>query len=193
MTKREIGAALAVLLFLAAFLPAQNISEAAKKEKERREALKGKPTVVVTNADLSKTVKKPAVAANPAPPAAEGENAAAQDAAASAKEPGTGKDSTAADLQTEARKKHDEKKADLEDAWNKAKDMVGLLNLKMSALGQQFYSHNSMTSKDQIQKSISETYQKLQAAQAEEKKAKDELDKLPASGPQAKFPAAAIK
>jgi hypothetical protein len=192
MTKREIGATLAVLLSLAAFLPGQSISEAAKKEKERREALKGKPTVVVTNADLSKTTKKPAVAANPAPPA-EGENAAAQDAAASSKEPTTGKDAAAGDLQTEARKKHDEKKAELEDAWNKAKDMVELLNLKMNALWQQFYSHNSMTTKDQIQKSISETYQKLQAAQAEEKKAKDELDKLPALGPQDKFPAAVIK
>ncbi|MGA2588029.1 MAG: hypothetical protein ABSF88_13530 [Candidatus Aminicenantales bacterium] len=192
MTKREIGAALAVLLSLAAFLPAQSVSEAAKKEKERREALKGKPTVVVTNADLSKTMKKPAVAANPARPA-EGENAAAQDTAASAKEPATGKDTTAADLQAEARKKRDEKKAELEDAWNKAKDMVELLNLKMNALWLQFYSHNSMTSKDQIQKSISETYQKLQAAQAEEKKAKDELDKLTALGPQDKFPAAVIK
>jgi hypothetical protein len=131
-------------------------------------------------------MKKPAVATNPAPPA-EG------DAAASAKEPATGKDTTAADLQAEARKKRDEKKAELEDAWNKAKDMVELLNLKMNALGQQFYSHNSMTTKDQIQKSISETYQKLQAAQAEEKKAKDELDKFPALGPQDKFPAAAIK
>jgi len=63
----------------------------------------------------------------------------------------------------------------------------------MNALWQQFYSHNSMTTKDQIQKSITETYQKFQAAQAEEKKAKDELDKLPALGPQDKFPAAVIK
>jgi hypothetical protein len=52
----------AIFLFLlgVSFLGAQSLAEASKKEKERRAALKGKQTVV-TNADLNKTKKKPAM------------------------------------------------------------------------------------------------------------------------------------
>ncbi|GAF97333.1 unnamed protein product, partial [marine sediment metagenome] len=39
----------------------QSLVELAKKEKERREKLKGKKTIVVTNYDLKKVKKKPAV------------------------------------------------------------------------------------------------------------------------------------
>ena len=49
------------VLFAASLVAAQSVAEAAKKEKERRENLKGKTTQVVTNADLAKTQKKPAV------------------------------------------------------------------------------------------------------------------------------------
>ncbi|MCX6563644.1 MAG: hypothetical protein NTU60_08575, partial [Candidatus Aminicenantes bacterium] len=48
-------------LFLASLGLAQSLVEAAKKEKERRENLKGRITSVVTNADLAKVKKKPAV------------------------------------------------------------------------------------------------------------------------------------
>jgi len=193
MSPKKTIAALALLLFMSTLASAQSLAEVTKKEKERRENLKGKSSTVVTNADLAKTKKKPSVTqTNPVPPAG-GEAAAATAAPTAAQETGPGTDKAAADLRAEAQKKYEEKKAGLEDKWAKAKEMVDLLNLKMNALWQQFYSFNSMTPKDQIQKAISETYQKFQAAQAEEAKAKEELDKFLALGPKEKFLAAGIK
>jgi hypothetical protein len=186
MSVTKILTAAALALILAQPAPGQSLTEAAKKEKERRESLKGKAGVVVTNADLAGIKKKPAVA--PQAPD-EGEKPAA---AAKPGEPPAGEAATPADLQTEARKKFDEKRIELEDLLSKAKELVELLNLKMSALQQQFYSFNSMTAKDQVQKQISETNQRLQAAQAEEAKVKDELDKILAQGVKDKFPPAAI-
>jgi len=162
-----------LVLALSPLAPGQSLAEAAKKEKERRESLKGKSGVVVTNANLGATKKKPALAApaptesgNPSSPAAAPATTAAQ----------------AVDPQAEARKEFDEKKASLEERLAKMKEMVELLTLKMKALQQQFYSFNSMQSKEQVQMQISDTFQRLQAAQAAEKILKDELDQLVAKG-----------
>jgi hypothetical protein len=160
---------------------AQSLAEAAQKEKERRESLKGKTSVVVTNADLANVKKKPAVAVTASEVETAGEEKAALTEGVetiSVEAQPAGKDVPSPDLQSEALKKYEEKKAVLEDTWAKAKERVELLNLKMSALSQQFYSFNSMTPKDQIQKAISETFLKLQEAQAGEAKAKEELDKF---------------
>jgi hypothetical protein len=63
------------LLFISflcsALLFSQSLVEVSKKEKERREQLKGKNVKVITNADLKQMAKKPAVATpalEPAPP-----------------------------------------------------------------------------------------------------------------------------
>ena len=191
MSALKILSAAVLALFLAQLTLGQNLTEAAKKEKERRENLKGKSGVVVTNSDLAGTKKKPAVAANPQTPT-ENEKPAAT-AAAKSGEPAAGEANPSLNLQTEAQKIFDEKKYELEGRLSKAKELVELLELKMNALRQQFYSFNSMTPKDQVQRSISETYQKLQAAQAEELKVKDELDKVLAQGLKDKPPSAAIK
>ncbi|MCX6564245.1 MAG: hypothetical protein NTU60_11700 [Candidatus Aminicenantes bacterium] len=188
MSALKIIAAAVLAISLAQPAPGQSLTEAAKKEKERRESLKGKAGVVVTNADLAGIKKKPAVAANPQTPA-ESEKPGG---GAEPREPSVGEAAAPADLQIEARKKFDEKKSELEVRLSKAKELVELLNLKMNALQQQFYSFNSMTAKDQVQKQLSETLQRLQAAQAEEAKVKDELDKILAQGVKDKFPPAAI-
>jgi len=187
MSALKILTAAVLALVLAQFAPGQSLTETAKKEKERRESLKGKAGVVVTNADLAGIKKKPAV--TPQAPA-EGEKPAA---AAKPGEPSAGEATPPADLQTEARNKFEEKKSELEGRLSKAKELVELLNLKMSALQQQFYSFNSMTAKDQVQKQLSETLQKLKAAQAEEAKIKDELDKVLAQAVKDKLAPAAIK
>jgi hypothetical protein len=183
MSRQRIIAAAVLLLILSPLAPAQSLAEAAKKEKERRESLKGTPSVVVTNADLAKTTKKPAVET------VEGEKTDAP----GAPPPAQGTDKSSTELQAEALKKFAEKKAELESRWIRAQELVELLNLKMNALWQQFFTFNSMTPKDQIQKEISETFQRLQAAQGEEAKAKEELNKFLAQGPSAKFPQAAIR
>lgn len=189
MSRQRIIAAAVLLLILSPLAPAQSLAEAAKKEKERRESLRGTPSIVVTNADLAKTTKKPAVETVAETTPAEGEKTDAP----GAPPPAQGTDKSYTELQAEALKKFAEKKAELESRWNRAQELVELLNLKMNALWQQFFTFNSMTPKDQIQKEISETFQRFQAAQGEEAKAKEELNKFLAQGPSAKFPPAAIR
>ncbi len=177
-------------LILASAATAQSLVEAAQKEKERRETLKGKPGVVVTNADLSKTKKKPAVAVPAAGAAAEGPaGTQAEGGAAGAAE---AKRLEAAH-QAEIQKRFDEKKAELEAKAALSKERTELLDLKLKSLQQQFYSFGNMQTKDLIQKQIAETYQTLQTAAAEQARARDELDKFLELGAKDKAAAAGIK
>ena len=148
---------------VAAQASAQTLTEAAQKEKERRDELKNKAAVVVTNADLSKTKKK----ASAAGPAAEAAAKPGSDAAAAA---------NADARQAEIDKKFQEMKADLEDKAAKAKERAELLDLKMRSLQQRFYTFDSMRTKDQVQQEIAQTYQMLQAAGADAVKTKADLD-----------------
>jgi hypothetical protein len=175
-----------VALLCAMLLPGQTVVEAAKKEKERREALKGKQGEVVTNADLVRTKKKPAVIqpdSGGAPPAEKPNRPA--DAAASAP---PAIQPVPTDLRAEQAKLFDEGKLEIENRLKAAQELIDLLKLKMTALQQQLYNFSNTTSRDQIQRDISETYQKLQAAVGEETKIKDELDKFVAAGPAALTP-----
>jgi hypothetical protein len=159
---KRILSAIFLSLVLASFAAAQTMAEAAQKEKERREELKGKAVVVVTNADLSKTRKKVSAAG----PAAESDAVAkiAGDAAA-----------TADARQAEIDKKYAEMKADLEAKAASAKERAELLDLKLKSLQQRFFTFNSMQTKDKIQQEIAQAYQMLQAAAAEQVRTKDDL------------------
>jgi len=162
---------------------AQSLADAARKEKERREALKTKTTVAVTNADLSKVKKKAAtteVAAEvpiPNPDDAENPRIVTKPSAVEAASPSNSGDGLAA----EARRQAETDRMELQGRWDREKERVEFLNLKMRALGQQLYTFNSMTPKNQIQKEIAETNLRLQAAVAEEARLKKELDKIPPS------------
>jgi len=160
-------------VFLSSLLFSQTLAEIAQKERERRASLKGKKVVVVTNADLAKIKKKPALEIPLAevPPETTGQEAPAttppeapqSEVPAPAAEPlpESAVQATSRDLQTR---------------WEKAKEYVELLTLKMSALWQEFYALNNMTTRDAIQQSISETFIKLEKAQEEEVKARQELE-----------------
>jgi hypothetical protein len=186
--KRTI-CALLLPLFLASAATAQTLAEAAQKEKERREAMKSKPGVVVTNADLAKTRKKPAAAfpaggaGTEAPPGTQAEDAGV---AAEANR-------IEADRQAEIRKRFDEKKAALEARATQAKERAELLDLKLKSLQQQFHTYANMQTKDRVQQQIVETYQVLQAAAAEQVRAKAELDQFLETGAKDKAAAAGIK
>jgi tRNA U34 5-carboxymethylaminomethyl modifying GTPase MnmE/TrmE len=158
---KRILSAIFLSLVLASFAAAQTMAEAAQKEKERREELKGKAVVVVTNADLSKTRKKVSAAG----PAAESDAVAkiAGDAAATDAR------------QAEIDKKYAEMKADLEAKAASAKERAELLDLKLKSLQQRFFTFNSMQTKDKIQQEIAQAYQMLQAAAAEQVRTKDDL------------------
>jgi len=173
-------------LFLASFGLAQSLAEVAKKEKERRENLKGRITSVVTNADLANVKKKPAVPAPEEAAPAEGQEAG--QAAPKNSPAGTGRPWPAAphnrfsqEPQTFTRPGSAESKADLEARWDRAREWVELLKVKMLALQQQMALAGNQPPKDQIQKDINDLTERIQQAQADEKKAKDNLDKFSAS------------
>ncbi|MFC2165679.1 hypothetical protein ACFLT2_11870, partial [Acidobacteriota bacterium] len=65
---KKLAFAIILIFFSASLLSAQNLAEAARKEKARRAALKaqGKISIVVTNADLKRRNKPPTVSAKPA-------------------------------------------------------------------------------------------------------------------------------
>ncbi|MDH7512684.1 MAG: hypothetical protein QHH14_07045 [Clostridiales bacterium] len=164
------------LFFLAgSLLFSQTLAEIAKKERERRESLKGKKAVVVTNADLAKLKKKPALEMPPAPPHQElpGEQTAmatlspVEEAAGPSEPPGPPQ-----------REESEATLKNLQAKWEKATEYVELLTLKMSALWQQFYALDNLSSKEAVQQAIAETFIKLQDAQAEETRVRQELEKL---------------
>jgi hypothetical protein len=170
-------------LFLASFGLGQSLAEAAKKEKERRENLKGRITSVMTNADLAKVKKKPAVPAPAETAPAEGQEAG--QAAPKNSPAGTGQPRPAVpqnqmsqEPQTFTRTGSAENQAALEAKWNRAKEWVELLKVKMLALQQQMALAGNQPPKDQIQKEMNDLSQRIQQAQADEKKAKEDLDKI---------------
>jgi hypothetical protein len=70
-----------------------------------------------------------------------------------------------------------QRRAALEERWNKASEYSDLLATKMNGLWQEFYNlGNDMTYRGKIQADISETYLKLQRSREEEAKAKQEVD-----------------
>jgi len=162
----------------------QTLAEIAQKERARRAALKGKKAAVITNADLARLKKKPALEVPLPPPAPVEEEVVAPEAAPPAAAepqeqpaaaPRAGEIPVPPDLKTR------------QERWDKAKEYVELLTLKMSALWQQLYSLEDMTAKDAVQQSIAETFIKLQKAQEEETQARQDLEKF--LGQQKKDPA----
>lgn len=175
MRARKVFILLFLPLFLGSFLYSQTLAEIAAKEKERRESLKGKKARVVTNADLAKLKKKPALevpaaeappvteevkTSLPPPPPAQGSQVEPSPAGPASEE------NSRATLQ------------ELGQKWEKAKEYVELLNLKMGALWQQYNSLDATSSKEAVELAISETFLKLEKAQEEEAKARQELEKF---------------
>ena len=189
---KRVFCSILLLLFLASAAAAQSLAESAQKEKERRESLKGKPGVVVTNADLSKTQKKPSVSLTSSAAGPEGA-AAAQPVGGEAEAGSSEANRDAAERQADIQKRYDDKKVELETKAARAKERTGLLDLKLKSLQQQFYSFGNMQTKDQVQRQIAETYQTLQAAAAEQAKTKNELDRFLELGAKDKAAAAGIK
>ncbi|UCC41195.1 MAG: hypothetical protein JSV96_07160 [Candidatus Aminicenantes bacterium] len=158
-------------LLLTSFLFSQSVAELAKKEKERREKLKGKKGAVITNAKLKKTAKKSAVTTSR--PAAKSTSAKSPSSPQPKSPSGTTQPSATSELDKTGAV---DTKADLELKWQRAQEYVGLLTTKMNALWQEYYSMDDMTDRSSIQRQIAETFQKLQKAKEDADKAKKELD-----------------
>jgi hypothetical protein len=195
MSIKKIVAFAFLPLLLASFLSAQSVADLAKKERERRAAIKKKPPVI-TNADLAKIKKRPAVETVPAETAqeqalAEGEAAAQegetpppteqqageeQGAAQVAQQPSATAPPPAEPQPTMSEREFKNQLLEYQGKVDQAQEMVDLYTLKMNGLWQEFYSLDDMKSRELIQLQISDTYDKLSKAQLDVDKAKKDLD-----------------
>jgi len=170
MSKKRICLTVLLSFLCISFLSAQSLVELAQKEKERRESLKGKKGVVVTNASLAKVKKVPAVSVSPAPVAEDEEPAETPPPPPQAEQetPLPPAETPGEEVSVDI--------AALEEKAQRAEEYVALLSLKMNGLWQEFYSLDDMTSRDAIQQEISTTYLQLQKAQQDAEKALNELE-----------------
>ena len=193
MSKKKTLASLFLPLLLATFLQSQSLADLAKKEKERRAALKGKATMV-TSADVAKVKKRPAVEATAAQAAGEGEAQAGEAAppaqqaaappvegqqaaeAAAAPEKAAAEQASAEDEAAKSAAEIQKKQKELADLAQEKIEMVELLNLKLNALYQEFQGLDNIKSREMIQLQISDTYDKLLKAETESAKAQKELE-----------------
>lgn len=160
----------------------QTLAEIAKKERERRESLKGKKGIVVTNADLMKLRKKPALEVPGAElrseseetPLAESSSETADETPTQTAEAGAAMLPVGVGEQVSS----EENLKVLQERWEKAKEYVELLILKMGALWQEFSNLDNPSAKEPVRLAIAETFLKLQNAQEEEGKARQELEKF---------------
>jgi NADH dehydrogenase/NADH:ubiquinone oxidoreductase subunit G len=206
MRTTKLLAALVCPLLLASFLQSQSLAELAKKEKERRAAMKGKATVI-TSADIAKVKKRPAVETIPDTVTTEGEVQAAEAAAGAPPEgtpPAAGEQVAEAaaeepaptpqeDQAAQAAKDLEKKQAELADLAQQKAEMVELLTLKLNALYQEFYGLENLKSRELLQIQISDTYDKLLKAETESAKAQKDLEDFLALSKKASAPEIWIK
>lgn len=190
MSKKRFLASLFLPLLLASFLQSQSLAELAKKEKERRAAVKGKATTI-TSAEIAKVKKRPAVETVQETTAAETEAQAGEAAAEGAEQaapPAAGgqavepvpaaEEPPPDDPAAQAARDGQKKLAELTDLAQQKAEMVELLALKMNALYQEFYGLENMKSRELVQIQISDTYDKLLKAEVESSKAQKDLEDL---------------
>ncbi|MDI6698205.1 MAG: hypothetical protein QME85_04635 [Candidatus Saccharicenans sp.] len=166
----------------------ENLAELARKERERRESLKGKKVRVITNKDLEKLTKTEALTLPPQNPETASSAGAIQPASPQATESQPQAPSTVHRVNVEkppqgsaalfpgTTGEQDTAGGSLEEAWKKAKEYVELLTLKLNSLWAEFYGQTDMKSKDYIQMQISETYEKLTKAQEEEARLRQQYE-----------------
>jgi len=183
--KIRLAVFLCLFFFIAGLVSAQSLAELAKKERERRESLGQKKSVVITNEDLGKIRRKPALETGQPATGGEGQDLTSPHQGASKNEAAITSGQTGHRVITEPSSASPSldigsragEQKQLEEAYQKAREYVELLTLKLNALWQEFYSLDDMTPRDLIQQAIAETYLKLQKAQEEEEKLRKELEK----------------
>jgi len=169
MGRKAFLQAIFVFFLCLSFVSAQSLVEAAKKEKERRAKLRKKAVKVVTNEDLEKMKKSPAVSAP--------ENRALREEGA---EPASSLPPPRKIEKARPRQDVDGQRQEnarfLEEKYEKAKEKSELLSIRLNGLWQKYHNLNDGTPKERVQSEISRTFLMLQKAQIETENAKKELD-----------------
>jgi len=177
MSFKKIIVGISLPLFLTSVLSSQSLVELAKKEKERREKLKKQEKTVVTNADLSNIKRGPALTTSRQadPPEGSGMAVSSSEMSAQDKAEPSGAKARSSDARSPDRAQPQENTTDqLEQKWKSAREQVGLLTTSINGLWQEFYSMDDMSSRENIQRNISETSLRLQKAKEEEARARKE-------------------
>ena len=178
MSFKKIIVGISLPLFLTTVLSSQSLVELAKKEKERREKLKGQKKTVVTNADLSNIKRGPALTTSRQPSSLDTGTTTGSSSSLSAMdkaEPSGAGSRTAAAGGADRAEPGQNEAAELEQKWKSAREQVGLLTTRMNGLWQEFYSMDDMSSRETIQRQISETSLRLQKAKEDEARARKEF------------------
>jgi hypothetical protein len=191
MGKKKYLVCLFLPLLLASFLHSQSLAELAKKEKERRAALKGKGAAVTTSADLNKVKRRPAVESTGQEQTAEetaaqagqadvkaqpGETPPAAEKPASATAEKPAEEAPPGETPAMPEKEFQAKQAEFVEVCKQKEEMIDLLTLKLNSLYQEFYGLDNMKSREIIQIQISDTYDKLLKAETDAKKATKDLE-----------------
>ncbi len=175
MKLKKIIIGISLPLFLSSILFSQNIVEVARKERERRARLKGLKAAVVTNADLRKVRKRPALdtsrivipqsAAVPPSKSSEMDKAEPTPGGAAQQDPNI-------DRQEPGQASVEQAEAD----YYKAKEYTQLLTVKLKGLWLDYYNMDDTTDRNLIQKQIAETSLQIEKAQRDEAIAKKAME-----------------
>jgi len=176
MKLKKIVIGISLPLFLSSLLFSQSITEVARKERERRARLKGLKAVVVTNADLRKVRKRPAldtsrIVVPPSVSTPPGQSSDVDTAEPSGSSPPT-KQAPGRDTQEPGQSSVEQAEAD----YYKAREYTQLLTIKLRGLWSEFYSMDDTSDKGGIQKQIAETSLQIEKAQRDEAVAKKAMD-----------------
>lgn len=182
-----------VLAGFAATLSAQSVAELARREKERRASLKDRRVHVVTNDDLLRLNKKPAIEVAPTgwdtveadEPDAPPEQPAGSVVSAEPASAGTSRRITPRVTapgpslmgDTEATDQTGTGAGPLDAQLQAAEELVDLLETKLAALKQEYEFQTSMVPNYVIEKQLNDTLQRLQKAQAQEARIRAEAEK----------------
>lgn len=176
MKFNTIKVGIPLFLILSSLLFSQSLTEVAKKEKERREKLKGKKAVVITNSDLGKVKRRSALttdrAAAPISPATPPDKSSNIDTA----EPTGDSRTTPPAKKIDGPEQLQTSIEEYEANYFKAREYTQLLTIKLRGLWHEFYNMDDMTDRSTIQKQIAETSQQIPEAQKAEAIAKKEME-----------------
>jgi hypothetical protein len=176
MKLKKIVIGISLPLFLSSLLFSQSIVEVARKERERRAMLKGLKAVVVTNADLRKIRKRPALDTSRIviPPSAA--TPQSLPSGVDTAEPSGARTPTqqqpGIDTQEPGQSSVEQAEAD----YYKAREYTQLLTVKLKGLWLDYYNMDDMTDRNLIQKQIAETSLQIEQAQKDEAIAKKAME-----------------
>jgi len=180
----------AAFFALTACLEAQSVAELARLEKVRREGLSRRPIAVVTNADLE-GLRKTAAMGAPVTAPEPATSLETTDEAGIAESESKPVPAPSRPIRIEPRVVRngpalvdskgspiaDSSAGNMEAGLRAVREKIDLLETKLTALQQRFYRNDDMTPQDLIQKEIDETFQKLEAARAEEARLLEEQER----------------